>query len=357
MIFGGNNIESALEFGMQLKLVRFFIVSVPCFIAIFTIAGVANAGIVIDADRQYNYAQSRFEKRAYDEAVIEFNRFIYFFPTDTRIPKADFQIGMAHFHSGRYKDALPVFDRLSTDPTDEALAADAYVMLSRSHAGLGKFDQAMVDLRNLMAVSSNPDVVDRAHYELTWLFIDQRRWKEAKQAISEITADNAGRFQVDALQRELNQSDQIPRKSPTTAGILSILPGAGQAYCGRYKDALAALLVNTGLIWAGWEAFDNDLYALGSVIGFVGFGFYAGNIYGAISSAHKYNRKRNSEFRNGLVQKKRVHVSLSPVPDGWTVRVGLTFLSSALSRSSNRFHPSNCHLTFSISVNSMKAPA
>ena len=40
-------------------------------------------------------------------------------------------------------------------------------------------------------------------------------------------------------------------------------------------------MLNAGLILSAWEAFDNELYALGGVISFVEFGFYAGNIYGA----------------------------------------------------------------------------
>ena len=35
---------------------------------------------------------------------------------------------------------------------------------------------------------------------------------------------------------------------------------------------------------------------LAAVISFVEFGFYAGNIYGAVSSAHKYNRDRIADI-------------------------------------------------------------
>jgi hypothetical protein len=94
------------------------------------------------------------------------------------------------------------------------------------------------------------------------------------------------------------------------------VPGGGQLYCARYQDALTAFLINAGLIWAAWEAFDNELYALGGVIGFVEFGFYAGNIYSASASAHKYNRDRSADFRDYLNQRRQTPLSLAPAPGG-----------------------------------------
>jgi len=307
------------------KPFRVFVLLSVTWLLIFLSAVSGNAEMVIDADRQYDYAHSRFMAGSYDEAIIEFNRFIYFFPEDPRIDPANFQIGMAHFNAGRNSDAAGVFSHLIEDSSSEELMTDAYFMLSRSHAGFGNLDQAMLDLRNLMTVTSDPDVLDRARYELAWLLIDQGRWSEADQVISGITTGNFDQFHVAGLQQDLAKFDQIPRKSTTTAGFLSILPGAGQAYCGRYQDALTAFLVNAGLICAAWEAFDNELYALGAVIGFVEFGFYAGNIYGAVSGAHKYNRDRISEFRDGLIQKNRVQLSLGPIKEGWAVCLKMDF--------------------------------
>jgi hypothetical protein len=40
---------------------------------------------------------------------------------------------------------------------------------------------------------------------------------------------------------------------------------------------------------AAYKAYDNDNIALAGVIGFVETGFYTSNIYGSITSAHKYN--------------------------------------------------------------------
>lgn len=274
------------------------------------------ARLTIDADSQYGYAQSRLDSGAVDEAIAEFNRFIHFFPADPRIPQARFQTGMANFSAGRYQAAAAIFNQQTADFAGSPLDNQAFFMLSRSHARQGMIEQAILDLHNLMALSSATDVIDRARYEVGWLHVDQGRWREADQAFGRISPDNLDRFRVADLRQALADSEAIPVKHPTAAGWLSIVPGGGQLYTHRYEDAATAFLINAGLIWASWEAFDNEQYALGSVIGVVGFGFYAGNIYGAVSSAHKYNRDRINAYRERLNQFRQISLSLAPAPKG-----------------------------------------
>jgi outer membrane protein assembly factor BamD (BamD/ComL family) len=294
-------------------------------LAMLTSAGDAHAELTIDADSQYRYAQSRFEAGAYDEAIIEFNRFVFFFPEDPRIPQARFTTGLAHYRAGRYQPAAAMFNQLTMDYRGLPYQDDAFFMLSRSHARQGMIEQAILDLRNLLAVAGNADVIDRARYELGWLHVDGGRWNQAEAAFGSVSPANQDRFEVKRLNAALALSDDIPTKNPTTAGILSIVPGGGQLYCGRYRDAFTAFALNAGLIWAAWESFDNEQYALGSVITFVGFGFYAGNIYGAVSSAHKYNRDRINDFRDNLNRHRQISLSLGPVPGGASLSLSVAF--------------------------------
>lgn len=288
-------------------------------------AGVGHAELTIDADSQYRYAQSRFDAGAYDEAIIEFNRFVFFFPEDPRIHRARFTAGLAHYRAGRYRAAAAIFDQLTGDYRGLPHQDDAFFMLSRCHARQGMIEQAMLDLHNLLAVAVDADVIDRAQYELGWLHVDGGRWNQAAAAFGRVSPANQDRLEVKRLSAMLALSDDIPTKNPTTAGILSIVPGGGQLYCGRYRDAFTAFAINAGLIWAAWESFDDEKYALGSVITFVGFGFYAGNIYGAVSSAHKYNRDRIDDFQDNLSRYRLMPLSLAPVPGGASITLSVAF--------------------------------
>ena len=148
------------------------------------------AQLIIDAQSQYRFAQSRFDSGAFDEAIAEFNRFIHFFPADRRVSRARFQTGMAHFNTGRYQAAAAIFNQQTADFNDSPLDTEAYFMLSRSHARQGMVEQAILDLHNLIALSSVKDVIDRARYELGWLHVDQGRWDDAAQAFGRISRDN-----------------------------------------------------------------------------------------------------------------------------------------------------------------------
>ncbi len=304
---------------------RLMLVAIGFSLMLLAAAAPGLAQLTIDADGQFRYAQSRLDAGAFDEAIVEFNRFIHFFPADPRLSQARFQTGIAHYRAGRYQPAAAIFSLQTVQYAGSPLDNEAFFMLSRSHARQGMIEQAMVDLHNLMASSSEADVIDRARYELGWLHVDQGRWKHADREFSRITPSNQNRFQVSDLNQALAQSEAIPTKNPATAGWLAIVPGGGQLYCARYQDAATAFLINAGLIWAAWEAFDNHNYALGSVISFVEFGFFSGNIYGSVSSAHKYNRDRITEFRQRLNQRRQVPLSLLPSPGGATLCLTVDF--------------------------------
>jgi len=313
--------ESAMRFTRLIISFSFFAmgISLP--------TGAVNAAdvLTIDADSQFRFAQSRLDANAFDEAIAEFNRFIHFFPADPRIPRARFQTGMAYYRAGRYPAAASVFDRQTVNYEDLPLQNEAFFMLSRSHAAQGRIEQAILDLHNLTAVASNADVSDRARYEQGWLYVEQGQWQQADQAFGAISPANRSRYRITDLRRSLAAHDEIPTKNPTLAGTLSIVPGGGQFYCHRYRDGLTAFLVNAGLILAAWEAFDNDLPALGGVITFVEFGFYAGNIYGAVSSAHKFNRDQMDAFKNHLNRNRSMPLSLAPAPGGAALILSFDF--------------------------------
>ena len=182
-------------------------------------------------------------------------------------------------------------------------------MISEAHVNLNTFGPAIINLNNLITITHDEDVRDEAYYRIGWICIETASWEKARLYFSKISAENKDKYQLERLNAELNKERSMPQKKPDLAGFLSIIPGAGYLYCERYQDALIAFLLNGGLILAAYESFDDNNNALGGVIAFVAFGFYAGNIYGAVTSAHKYNRKKTGQFIEKL--KNNTKISLS----------------------------------------------
>jgi tetratricopeptide (TPR) repeat protein len=274
------------------------------------------ADIRLTADDQFRYAQSCFEAQAYACAIAEFRRFAHFFPTDPRVAQALLQMGRAQLLTGNAEGATKRFETVIRRFENSPEAIQAAFLKTEAWARQGAYNQALITLNNLILTTTDRAVQDRARFRSAWIHIDRGDWPAARSALNAITPANRTHYRTDTLLADLEAADRIPVKSPVLAGSLSILPGLGQLYCARYEDALIALLVNGGLIWASAEAFGHELYALGGVLGFVEAGFYAGNIYGAIGDAHKYNRRAVGDFRDSLKSKWRVGMLPAPRKDG-----------------------------------------
>lgn len=270
----------------------------------------AGTTLVIDSDKQFGYAEALFGEGDFENAAREYKRFVYFFPNDERVEQAEFKIGMSFFENRHYTQAIKIFTGLIDKYRDTRFSVRSYIMLSRCYNELNKSAEAAVSLHNVLGLTDDPDQRDEAYYRLGWIYLDTARWEKARLAFNDISIPNRVKYNVQRLVAELDRKDTlIDKKNPATAGVLSIIPGAGYLYCGRYKDALTALIANGALAYAAYESFDNDLYAVGGIISFIGLGFYGGNILGATAAAHKHNRLQTAQFIDHLKHHIRVNLS------------------------------------------------
>ncbi|MGM0394612.1 MAG: tetratricopeptide repeat protein [Thermodesulfobacteriota bacterium] len=253
--------------------------------------------LVISPDRQFSYAHTLFQEQDFRTAEVEFKRFVHFFPKDSRVVEAEFKIGMALFYQEQFHEAARQFNRIIVD--DPSLSGphtnEAYLMQSRAFKQLGNLGYARVVLENFLKLTDDPDTRDVIHLDLANLNITaslKPGTDELDQALSNLEKiSSTGPFQApkNELTARIRKTRSLPEKNPTLAGVLAVIPGAGFLYTGRFHDAAAAFVVNTGLGLAAWKAFDQDNPALGTMVGLVGSGFYSGSIYGSVTAAHKHN--------------------------------------------------------------------
>jgi len=273
----------------------------------------ADAAVVLQADGQFTLAERLFTQQKYLLSRLEYERFLEFFPEDARVFQARFRVGMTYVAQRQYESAIQAFRPLmDTAYVSTNFQARAFFMTAESHERLGRPSVALTTLQNLIFQSSDLAHRDEAIYRRGWIYLNLGDWDRAVETFNEISPQNHARFRIAELIRQLETSDQIDRLSPGLAGTLAIIPGGGYLYCRRYQDAFISLLVNGALIYAAYEAFDNELVALGGLITFLEIGFYSGNIYGSVSSAHKYNRERQKDFMDHLKQNLRVNLSARP---------------------------------------------
>ena len=272
-----------------------------CIMALLPVSGTIQAAepakITISSDQQFAYAQDRYLKKDFRTAEVEFKRFVHFFPQDPRAAEAAFKTGMALLHQELFHEAARQFNEIIRNDPDlsSPYTREAFFMQSRAFIHLENMGYARVVLENFLQLTQDPSTRDRIHLALARLHIRTTRQPgtdaldQALANLEKISPESDLETEKKDLTARIRATESIPKKNPFLAGLLAVIPGGGYLYTGRIHDAAAAFFLNTGLGLAAWKAFDQENYALGGIVTFVGTGFYSGSIYGSISAAHKHN--------------------------------------------------------------------
>ena len=311
MTFGGVIVET-MNKNYLILLALVLCALIPCY-------GLAQTSVVITADEQFQFAEHYFQRGDYYRAVGEYDRFIYFFPKEPRVALAKYKIGLSYLEGQRFKEAVESFKGVIQEYPDTEVAVESYFKMSACYVKLKQFDEALSTLDDLLRGAKDQDVRDEALYRGGWIFLEMDDWKKAEASFDAIGPENRIKYRLEALSEEMSKKEFLETKDPTTAGLLAIIPGAGHLYCERHRDALVAFLLNGAMIFAAVEAFDNGHEALGGLLTFFEIGLYSGNIYSAVNSAHKYNRKHKGDFFKYLKEHSKLEASIGRQDQGQAV--------------------------------------
>jgi len=282
--------------------------------------------LTINSEEQFQFAEAYFKRSAYTQAIDEYRRFLYFFPNNHRAQTARFRIGQAYKRSDDFQRAIETFKALINDSPGHELLIKSFWLISDSHVALGQSDAAVSNIEHLIALKNkDPDIKDEANYRIGWIYIDTGAFDKATLYFNRISPASRTKFSIENVFAEIEKEPLIERKNPFLAGTLSLVPGLGYLYCERPRDALVSFLVNGAMIAASIAAFKNDNPALGGILAFVELGFYSANIYGATSSAHKFNRRKRQNFIDNLKQNTRLQLSSIRRNKGFTVALQYRF--------------------------------
>lgn len=178
-------------------------------------------------------------------------------------PELLYQLSVIHYQLKNYEQSL-YYDSLATSSCDNCF-----------------FKPKLISLQGLI-------------YAKTY------NWQASRNAFASLQdfeeSEKLSRINVGILEKAKN----LKEKSPTLAGIMSIVPGAGYAYAGHRQTAITALLVNGLLAYATYTSINSGNYGMGILTGIFNLTFYIGNIQGAVKSAHRFNAKQKHDIINKL---------------------------------------------------------
>lgn len=237
-----------------------------------------------------SFADSLASEGDHYRAITEYKRFIHYHPDDPRGAYAHLQIARSLIAGERWAEADDALKRVWTESPGSQAAQQARKLYADSAYRRGDIDaaqqryqeqQSQYNIRQLgmTALLNNQPDVARQHFSAL---------EEPLRSELDLSVDGY-----------LN----LAHKSPELAGTLSaVLPGSGQLYSGRPRQAAIAFALNAAFIYAAVEAWDNDNYATSAILSLFEMGWYGGNIYNAMNNAHKFNKRQRLNFIDNLEQ-------------------------------------------------------
>jgi len=187
----------------------FFIPITPSF---------AGTVLVLDADRQFQFAEHAFANGDYPLAADEYKRFIHFFPSDDRVELAMYNIGLSYFEDKRFKAAIDAFNNVIDTYENTALAIQSYFRISECRVKLSEFGPAITHLNNLITLADDVNVRDDAYYRTGWIYIETGAWEKARLVFGKISEQNRNKYMLKRLSAELDGAGSIQKKEPVLAG-------------------------------------------------------------------------------------------------------------------------------------------
>ena len=269
-------------------------------------------------DEVLSFADYLYQKDDYSLALLEYERFWVHFPEHPRAWEAQRGKARCLFWRGAYREALSEFQALAVEFPRSHIGHEAALMAARCYLLLEENDVATAIYSRMLQQHSFEDLTTTARFDLAWFYMNLSSWEDSRRQFEELARDGAFTEAAERIVQRLATAQELPMKSPVASGVLSgLLPGLGQLYCGQYKDAGLAFLLNSVFAFSAYEAFDNDLNVLGGLITLVGLGFYGGNIYNAVNHAHKINTRRKHEFVRDVWRESEVSLALPLQEKRW----------------------------------------
>ncbi len=294
-------VSSSILEGLKEMLKAPVNIIVFCIIFLLIICPREARGEEDNIQRQFEYAESLFEEGDFYRAITEYKRFIFFFPKEEeKAEKCYFMIGKSYFKAKKWVEAIDALKVFTVKFPRSFMLNDALYLRGVAEKNLKKYDDALLTFEEIIKTSSG-EYRNKAIYQRALVLVDMEDWKGAGETFLKIPEESVLSPAARTFSSELENIDNLPRKSPATAGTLAaIMPGAGHLYTERPRDALVAFLLNGAFIWAAVELFNDENYVAGGVVTFFELGWYSGNIYSAVSSAHKYNKRVKEKFLKNL---------------------------------------------------------
>jgi len=129
-------------------------------------AGTTGPPAGMSAEQTYSNAYRDYQGGQDALALQEFQDYLQYYPSTQFAPNAQFYVGDILFRKGEYQKAVAAFDAVNEKYQDNAKTSQAHYMKGLALVKLGRRDAAVKEFREVIARSSEPDLVARARKQI-----------------------------------------------------------------------------------------------------------------------------------------------------------------------------------------------
>jgi TolA-binding protein/TM2 domain-containing membrane protein YozV len=262
------------------------------------VAGAAGTG---ESAPVMAFADDLYRRGDYYRAITEYERFIFLNPQADAVARARVQVGMCYYRGGKWEAARDEFLHAKEQYGSRPEGREAWLMLAKTHYRMEKYTTAEALLEEYIRSFPDDEHSGDAHVMKGICLARFGNTQWARDSFSRIPTNSVRRADVESLDNLTDRLETVARKSPALAGSLSaVIPGAGQLYVERPRDATVSFLINGVTIAGMLAAFHNHEEVVGCLFGVLESSWYFGNIYNASMGARKYNTRRREALFDQL---------------------------------------------------------
>jgi len=248
-------------------------------------------------DAVLDLADKFFDSRLYNEAITEYQRYIFFNRTGADVSYSYCKIGLAYRNLYNPEKSLDAFESSVATAVSDSVKDKRKIDIAVNYIAWGRYSEAKLVLLKLISFSKIPEIRRKASLFLGVAHIYCYEWESAEGALEVYFKEESNykaAYIVDSL---LSKAEDIEYKSPGTAKWLStFVPGIGQMYVGNAGDGINALVLNGANIYFIIYKLLQEEYGNAFIVYYFLFRrYYMGNIYNARKQAIEYNRDINEK--------------------------------------------------------------
>ena len=113
---------------------------------------------------QFQVAETRFLQKEFDEAAIEYRKYVQLFPESDVAGKAFFYSGWSEFNLKEYEKSIETLQEMLTGYSDDHYAPDAQFRIASAHFEMGLYPQSIEEASGVLDQYPNSPVIAQATY-------------------------------------------------------------------------------------------------------------------------------------------------------------------------------------------------